>query len=205
MNEPTHIDTRDPVRDAERSNGTGKYVFGFWIYILSDCLLFASLFATFAVLQNNVAEGPMGGDIFSLPFVLLETLILLTSSFTAGLALIAMHENDKKQSLGWLTTTVVLGASFIALELYEFTRLILEGNGPHTSAFLSSFFTLVGTHGLHVTMGLIWMLVLIYQIYKKGFTPKIDRRFICLVLFWHFLDIVWIFIFSLVYLMQITA
>jgi cytochrome o ubiquinol oxidase subunit 3 len=182
-----------------------KYVFGFWLYIMSDCLLFASLFATFAVLQNNTAEGPMGGDIFSLPFVLIETLVLLTSSFTAGLAVVSMYENNKRETLGWLFATAVLGASFIALELNEFIHFVLEGNGWQISAFLSSFFTLVGTHGLHVTMGLIWMLTLMAQIYKKGFTPLIERRFLCLVLFWHFLDIVWIFIFSFVYLMQITA
>jgi len=182
-----------------------KYVFGFWLYIMSDCLLFASLFATFAVLQNNVAEGPAGGDIFSLPFVLLETLILLTSSFTMGLAILSMYRKDRRQSLGWLTATAVLGASFIVLELSEFIRFIAEGNGPQTSAFLSSSFTLVGTHGLHVAFGLVWMVTLMLHIYHKGFTPKNERVFTNLVLFWHFLDIIWIFIFSFVYLMQITA
>jgi cytochrome o ubiquinol oxidase subunit III len=182
-----------------------KYMFGFWLYIMSDCLLFAGLFATFAVLQNNTAEGPMGGDIFSLPFVLIETLVLLTSSFTMGLALLSMYDDNRKQSLGWLTATVVLGASFIVLELTEFIRFISEGNGPQTSAFLSSFFTLVGTHGLHVTFGLIWMIALMAQIYRKGFTPKNERVFTNLALFWHFLDIIWIFIFSFVYLMQMTA
>lgn len=186
-----HIETRD------------KYVFGFWLYIMSDCLLFASLFATFAVLQNNVADGPMAGDIFSLPFVLIETLILLTSSFTVGLSLISMYEGNKKETLGWLITTAVLGASFVALELYEFTRLVLDGNGWQTSAFLSSFFTLVGTHGLHVTIGIIWMLALMAQIYRNGFTGGVERRFMCLALFWHFLDIVWIFIFSFVYLLPL--
>jgi cytochrome o ubiquinol oxidase subunit 3 len=205
MNDAAHIDTKDPIRDTERSNGTGKYVFGFWLYIMSDCLLFASLFATFGVLQMNVAEGPMGADIFSLPFVLLETLILLTSSFTIGIALVSKNEGNIRHTLGWLFATAVLGASFVLLEISEFTRFILEGNGPHTSAFLSAFFTLVGTHGLHVSVGLIWMFVLMFQLYRKGFTPTIDRRLMCLVLFWHFLDIIWIFIFSFVYLMQIMA
>ena len=191
MNETAHMDTRD------------KYTFGFWLYIMSDCLLFASLFATFAVLRNNTAEGPMAGDIFSLPFVLLETLILLTSSFTAGLSIVSMQENRKKQTLVYLAVTALLGASFVALEINEFSNLVLEGNGPHISAFLSAFFTLVGTHGLHVTFGLIWMLVLMAQIYKKGFSPAVERRFICLTLFWHFLDIVWIFIFSFVYLIPL--
>jgi cytochrome o ubiquinol oxidase subunit III len=193
MNEKKHI-----AQTLER------YVFGFWLYIMSDCLLFASLFAAFAVLQHNTAGGPAAGDIFSLPFVLLETIVLLSSSFTVGLALIAMHSNDKKNALGWLVATAALGASFIALELNEFIHLIHEGSGPQTSAFLSSFFTLVGTHGLHVTLGIIWMLVLIAQLFGKGFTPLIQRRFTCLVLFWHFLDIIWIFIFSFVYLLPIA-
>src|ERR1043166_3925023 len=143
MPDATHITAaRDPIRDAERSNGTSKYTFGFWLYIMSDCLLFASLFATFAVLQFNTADGPMAGDIFSLPFVLIETLILLTSSFTCGLAFVSMHEgqknNLKRETLGWLAATAILGASFVALEMNEFIHLILEGSGPHTSAFLSA-------------------------------------------------------------------
>jgi len=180
-----------------------KYLLGFWLYIMSDCLLFASLFATFAVLQNNVAEGPMAGDIFSLPFVLLETLILLTSSFSAGLATIAMYDKQKNRALTYLAITAMLGASFIALELSEFIKLVSEGSGWWTSAFLSSFFTLVGTHGIHVTVGLLWMLVLMRQVYKKGFSPKVERHFLTLALFWHFLDIIWIFIFSFVYLIPL--
>ena len=191
---------------SEHASATkDKYVFGFWLYIMSDCLLFASLFATFGVLNMNTAAGPIGADIFSLPFVLLETLILLSSSFTIGVALVMKQDGNRRQTLAWLAATAVLGAAFVVLEVSEFTRFILEGNGPQTSAFLSSFFTLVGTHGLHVTLGLVWMLVLIAQIYRKGFTSSVDRRFMCLVLFWHFLDIIWIFIFSMVYLLQITA
>ena len=186
-----------PIQNQE------KYTFGFWLYIMSDCLLFASLFATFAVLRLNVAHGPTADDIFSLPFVLLETLILLSSSFTCGLALLSMYENRRTKALFWLATTVFLGGSFVLLELKEFTQLVSDGNSWQISAFLSSFFTLVATHGLHVTLGLVWMLVLIAQIYIKGFTPAIERRFICLALFWHFLDIVWIVIFSYVYLIPL--
>jgi cytochrome o ubiquinol oxidase subunit 3 len=142
----------------------------------------------------------MAGDIFSLPFVLIETLLLLTSSFTAGLAVIAMYDKKVREAAGYLIATSVMGAAFIALELYEFTKLIIESHGPSTSAFLSAFFTLVGTHGLHVSAGLIWMTVLISQMYKKGLTPTIERRILCATLFWHFLDIIWIFIFSFVYL-----
>ncbi len=181
-----------------------KYYYGFLLYILSDCLLFASLFATYAVLHNNTAEGPMAGDIFSLPFVLLETILLLSSSFTAGLAILSMYRGNKNDTLGWLVATFALGAGFIALELSEFIKLVLEGSSWHASGFLSAFFTLVGTHGLHVTMGLIWMIVLMVQIYMRGFTPTIERRFLCLTLFWHFLDVVWIFIFSFVYLLPLV-
>ena len=188
MTTMTHIDTRE------------KYAFGFWLYIMSDCLLFASLFATFAVLRNSVAEGPIAGDIFSLPFVLLETLILLSSSFTCGVALLSMYHGKKRNALIWLSATALLGTSFVGLELNEFSHLVFEGHSWQISAFLSAFFTLVGTHGLHVTLGLVWMLVLGVQIYLRGFSEAIERRFICLALFWHFLDIIWIFIFSFVYI-----
>lgn len=185
---------------STHANISERSTFGFWLYIMSDCLLFATLFATFAVLRNNIASGPAAGDIFSLPFILLETLVLLTSSFTCGLSLIAMYKNRKMQSLTWLGVTAVLGIVFIALELTEFATLISDGHSWQASAFLSAFFTLVGTHGLHVIAGLLWMVLLIAQIHLKGFTPMIVRRFICLALFWHFLDIIWIFIFSFVYL-----
>lgn len=178
-----------------------KVVFGFWIYIMSDCILFSMLFATYAVLHNNTYGGPSGHDLFSMPYVLTETFILLTSSFTYGLAMLGAHANRRNQVLFWLFITFLLGLSFVAMEVREFHHLILEGHGPNTSAFLSSFFTLVGTHGLHVTCGLIWMVVLFMQISKHGLMSISVRKLTCLSLFWHFLDIVWIFVFTVVYLM----
>ena len=150
---------------------------------MSDCLLFASLFATFAVLHGNIAGGPDAHDLFSLPFVLIETLILLTSSFVCGLALIAIHEGNKREAVGWLAVTALLGLSFVLLEVNEFRGLIIEGHGFQTSAFLSAFFTLVGTHGLHVSLGLIWMSATMLQIYWRGITALVERRFMCLALF----------------------
>ncbi len=179
-----------------------RAIFGFWIYIMSDCLLFATLFATYAVLHNNTFGGPSARELFSLPFVLTETFILLTSSFTYGLVMLAAHHNNKQQVIGFLALTFVLGASFIGMEMSEFTKLIAEGNSFTRSGFLSSFFTLVGTHGLHVTVGLLWMGSLITQISLRGLNTLTFRKLSCLGLFWHFLDIVWIFIFTIVYLMS---
>ncbi len=201
-------------------------LFGFWVYIMSDCILFASLFVTYAVLHASYAGGPTGKDIFSLPGVLIETMCLLASSFTYGLATLAMKRGGlsalpglgrpqpsnpagyrgrargrRNEVVGWLAATFVLGAAFVGLEAGEFRHLILEGNGPQRSAFLSAFFTLVGTHGLHVSCGLLWMLVLAAQILRKGLTATTNARVMTLSLFWHFLDIVWICVFTFVYLM----
>ncbi len=186
---------------AAETSVTTKVTFGFWVYLMTDCVLFASLFATFAVLRNNTFGGPPGSVLFSLPYVLTETLILLTSSFTCGLGLLAGYRQAKNQVIAWFGVTFLLGLSFLVLEISEFTRLIKDGNGPQRSGFLSSFFTLVGTHGLHITAGLIWMLVLITQIAVRGFSPARLRRLTLFSLFWHFLDIIWIFIFTIVYLM----
>jgi cytochrome o ubiquinol oxidase subunit 3 len=174
---------------------------GFWIYIMSDCLLFASLFATYAVLHGNIYGGPSGKDLFSLAFVLTETLLLLTSSFTIGLAVLSSRHALKNQTLFWLAATLVLGLTFLGLELSEFSRLVHDGNSWQRSAFLSSFFTLVGTHGLHLALGSLWMMFLMAQTFYDGFTATVTRRLLCLSLFWHFLDVVWIFIFTIVYLM----
>lgn len=178
-------------------------VFGFWVYIMSDCILFGSLFATFAVLNAGTAGGPTGRDIFALPGVLLETFFLLTSSLTCGLATVAMRRAARAEVMVWLAATFLLGAAFVGLEAGEFRRLILEGDGPGRSAFLSAFFTLVSTHGLHVTCGLLWMAVLMAQIAGKGLTRATSARFMTLSLFWHFLDIVWICVFTFVYLMGV--
>ncbi|KAB8305654.1 MULTISPECIES: cytochrome o ubiquinol oxidase subunit III [Rahnella] len=176
-------------------------VFGFWIYLMSDCILFASLFATYAVLVNGTAGGPTGKDIFELPFVLVETFCLLFSSITYGFAMLAMNKGNKAGVNGWLFLTFLFGLGFIGMELYEFHHLIAEGYGPQRSGFLSGFFALVATHGLHVTCGLIWILTMMVQVSRRGLTEVNKTRLMCLSLFWHFLDVVWICVFTVVYLM----
>lgn len=190
-------------KTAEREATETKYL-GFWIYLMTDVILFASLFATYVVLRENTYGGPGGGELFDLPFVLAETLILLTSSFVCGLAILAARAGKKAQVIGWLVATFVLGASFLALELGEFTKLASEGHGWQESAFLSAFFTLVGTHGAHITIGLLWLGVMIWQIAKQGFTAGTTRRLTLFSLFWHFLEVIWIFIFTIVYLMGVV-
>lgn len=177
-----------------------KKTLGFWIYLMTDCLLFGSLFATFAVLRTHTFGGPGGPELFDLPFVLLETMILLTSSFTVGLAILGSTRGYKKQTIFWLIATFVLGAAFLTLELSEFTHLAAEGNDWARSAFLSSYFTLVGTHGLHIAVGLLWLGVMIFRLWRHKFKRVDINRLALFGLFWHFLDVVWIFIFSLVYL-----
>lgn len=193
MNESAHKDKKDVT------------VFGFWLYIMSDCLLFAALFATFAVLRFSYAGGPSADDLFHVPYVLLETLILLTSSFTCGLALISTYRNNRNQILLWLAITALLGMGFLGLEINEFFDILSISASWQTSAFLSAFFTLVGTHGLHVTAGILWMIVLMVHIWRRGISDTTTRRILCLALFWHFLDIIWIFIFSFVYLLPLTS
>ncbi len=174
--------------------------FGLWVYIMSDCILFASLFAAYAVLHTETAGGAGSVELFDRSFVLIETLILLASSFTCGLALIAARWKNIVGVWAGLVATGVLGATFLAMELSEFSSLITEGHGWNQSAFLSSFFTLVGTHGLHVFVGLLWLIALFTYLALRGLTPTMTRRIFYFSLFWHFLDIVWICIFSLVYL-----
>lgn len=174
---------------------------GFWLYLMSDCLLFAVLFAVYAVLGRNYAAGPSGADLFDLPIVATNTALLLFSSITYGFAMIAMQHNRKTGVLIWLAITGLFGLGFLTLELTEFAHLIHEGAGPWRSAFLSSFFTLVGTHGLHVTFGTIWLVTLMVQVRKLGLTHENKRRLMCLSMFWHFLDVVWIGVFTFVYLM----
>lgn len=188
---------------AIERDSTSKTIFGFWIYLMTDCILFASLFATYAVLRNNSFGGEGEKELFSLPFVLTETLILLTSSFVCGIALIAVHRRQKRQALLLLSIVMALGLAFIGMELYEFNKLYQEGNSWQRSGFLSAFFTLIGTHGLHIIVGLIWGFTLIGQIIKRGFTNGVVRRLTLFSLFWHFLDIIWIFIFTIVYLMGV--
>ncbi|MDR5837568.1 cytochrome o ubiquinol oxidase subunit III [Caballeronia sp. LZ034LL] len=180
-------------------------VFGFWAYLMTDCVLFASLFATFAMFAMQTVGGPTGKDLFNLSDVALETSLLLTSSLTFGFAMIAALRQRTGAVLGWLFVTFALGAGFLWLELNEFAHLVAEGAGPQRSAFWSAFFTLVGTHGLHVTVGLLWLVVLVVQMLGKRKLSERDlRRLACLSLFWHFLDIVWICVFSFVYLGSIV-
>ncbi|MFG6439687.1 cytochrome o ubiquinol oxidase subunit III [Roseateles sp. LKC17W] len=176
---------------------------GFWLYLMSDCLIFAVLFAVYAVLGRNYAAGPSGADLFDLQLVAINTALLLFSSITYGMAMVGMQARKKAQVLGWLAVTGVLGLGFLAIELYEFYHLIHQGAGPARSAFLSSFFTLVGTHGLHVTFGCIWLVVLMVQVHKHGLIAANRRRLMCLSMFWHFLDVVWIGVFTFVYLMGV--
>ena len=181
-------------------NGT---MLGFWLYLMSDCLIFACLFAMYGLLGGNYAAGPSPKDLFELPLVALNTTMLLLSSITYGFAMLEMVRGRRNATLVWLGITGLFGLAFVGLELHEFAHLIHEGAGPQRSAFLSAFFTLVGTHGLHVSFGIVWLVVLMGQTWKWGLTPGIHRRLACLSLFWHFLDVVWIGVFTFVYLMGV--
>ena len=173
---------------------------GFWLYLMSDAIIFALLFATYVVMAPNHAGGSTGKDVFSLGRAFAETMLLLCSSITFGFATVAVRLRNQQVVLTWLAVTFVLGAAFIALEIGELTGMYQQGAGPQRSGFLSAFFTLVGTHGLHVSMGLVWILILSLQVLVKGLSPPVTSRLFRLGLFWHFLDIVWIGIFSIVYL-----
>jgi cytochrome o ubiquinol oxidase subunit III len=188
------------VREHHPENGT---LLGFWIYLMSDCLIFACLFATYAVLGRNYAGGPSGAEIFELPTVALNTAFLLFSSITYGFAMLAAQKKNVKGTLVWLAITGVLGACFLYLELDEFAHLIHEGFGPWRSGFLTAFFSLVGTHGLHVTFGIVWLVTLMFQVGKHGINGANYRRLACLSMFWHFLDVIWIGVFTYVYLMGV--
>ena len=191
------------VREEEHHEAGGFTHLGFWIYLMSDCLIFAVLFATYGVLGRSFAAGPTPQELFDLPLVALNTAMLLFSSITYGFAMLAMMKQRKGAVLFWLFVTGLFGATFLGLELYEFHHLISEGAGPQRSAFLSSFFTLVGTHGLHVTVGIIWLITLMVQVARFGLHQANQRRLMCLSLFWHFLDVIWIGVFSFVYLLGV--
>jgi len=192
---PVFLDTQG------RHHPENGSLLGFWIYLLSDLMIFGCLFATFGVLGRNFAAGPSGADLFDLKLVAVNTAVLLVSSITYGFAMIAMQARNKRGLIAWLIVTGLLGATFLAIELYEFHHFIHIGAGPQRSAFLSSFFALVGTHGLHVFFGVVWLIVLCLQVNKHGLTRANTRRVACLSMFWHFLDVVWIGVFTFVYLM----
>ena len=188
------------AHEPHPENGTSL---GFWLYLMSDCLIFAALFATYGVLGRNYAGGPSGKDLFDLSLVAINTAFLLMSSITFGFAMLQKQKKNVNGTLLWLAITGLLGAAFLAVELYEFHHLIHQGATPQSSAFLSSFFTLVGTHGIHVTFGLVWLITLMIQIKKHGLINENVRRINCLSMFWHFLDVVWIGVFTFVYLMGV--
>ncbi len=180
----------------------GLKILGFWIFLVTDVLLFATLFAAYSVLRTHTNGGFTAKE-FEIPTFVIETFILLISSFTSGLAVLSMHKNDKKGLISWLVVTAALGAVFVGLEISEFTRMVADGATITKSAFLTSFFSLVGTHGLHVSFGILWMIGLIVQLSKRGITAVTKRKVTIISLYWHFLDAVWIFIFTIVYLMGV--
>jgi len=177
-----------------------RTLFGFWVYLMTDLLMFSVLFACYAVLHGNINGGESGRQLFEMPLALAETLILLTSSFTCGIGMFMARQGKKTQTLFWFAITFILGLAFLTFEVREFAKFIGEGHSLHGSAFLSSFFVLVGTHGLHITSGLLWMGTTMAYTVRRGLTTHIVRKLSLLSLFWHFLDIVWIFIFTIVYL-----
>jgi cytochrome o ubiquinol oxidase subunit III len=199
MSEPESLETVRTIDAVQEVDA--KASFGFWVYLMTDCVLFAGLFAVYAVLHNNTFGGQTGAQLFSLPYVLIETLILLTSSFASGLGTLAARRGDVTRVLSWFSVTFILGASFVAMELSEFHHLVQTGNSWRRSGFLSSYFTLVGTHGLHVSIGLLWMATLLIGVASHGLTPSRVRKLTLLSTFWHFLDLIWIFIFTIVYLL----
>ncbi len=194
------VTARYLVREHHPEQGT---LLGFWIYLMSDCLIFASLFATYAVLGRNYAGGPTGAELFDLTLIAINTGFLLLSSITFGFAMISAQAKKLNATILWMGITGLLGLAFLALELYEFYHLIHLGAGPSRSGFLTAFFALVGTHGLHVFFGFVWLVTLMFQLKKHGLGPENFRRLQCLSLFWHFLDVVWIFVFTFVYLMGV--
>jgi cytochrome o ubiquinol oxidase subunit 3 len=174
-------------------------IFGFWVYLMTDLVIFASLFACFLVLHQNTFQGPTAQDLFHLPSVLVETLILLTSSYTCALGMVAVHCQRKSWALLWFASTFLLGVAFLTLEIREFHDFVQQGASWQRSAFLSSFFTLVGTHGFHIFVGLLWMLVMMFRIVLRPLGARSVSLLFRMALFWHFLDFVWIFIFTVVY------
>jgi cytochrome o ubiquinol oxidase subunit III len=212
--DPYHLGHQHGGDDSSASSGHGgggpasKRIvigYGFWIFLLSDVILFSSLFATYAVLTTATADGPSGRQIFDLSNVALETACLLASSFACGMATLAVAQRNQKWTQIALLVTGLLGFAFLLLELREFRGLVARGDGPTRSAFLSSFFTLVGCHGVHVTAGLLWLGTMMAQFLAKGFRRDIRHRFLCFSLFWHALDIIWVAIFSLVYLVGVST
>ena len=203
------VATIDAVRpELVRGRGGGGpastrtvVAYGFWIFLLSDFILFSGLFAAYAVLSDQTAGGPTGSELFNLRNVFIETMCLLFSSYTCGLGALSAERRQPGRFLIFAALSFVLGAAFLVIESTEFAAMVGKGAGPSRSAFLSGFFTLVGTHGVHVTGGLLWLIYMVAQVVAKGLRPHVLRRLLCWSLFWHALDIVWVGVFTLVYLM----
>ena len=198
---------RQPIAEhAARELASKRIIvgYGFWIFLLSDIVMFSAFFAAYAVLSDATAGGPSGRDVFHLDIVAIETACLLLSSFTCGIASIGARAHNNLMFYGSMVVTAVFGAGFLSLEIHEFVGMIAIGAGPQRSAFLSAFFTLVGCHGLHVTLGLMWLLTMMAQVFAKGYRADILRRVLCFGLFWHTLDIIWVAIFTVVYLMGVA-
>jgi cytochrome o ubiquinol oxidase subunit 3 len=199
--DPHRVEREGAIRHVRPVSKRIIVGYGFWIFLLSDIIMFSAFFATYAVLVDSTAGGPSGRDLFHLGSVALETACLLLSSFTCGLASIGAQQRKGSLFFGAMAVTFVLGAAFIFLEAREFAGMVADGDGPTRSAFLSAFFTLVGCHGLHVTAGLLWLLTMMAQVFAKGYRADILRRVLCFSLFWHALDIIWVALFTVVYLM----
>ena len=196
------------LEDAVHEGPASKRIitgYGFWIFLLSDIVMFSCFFAAYAVLLGQTAGGPTGAQLFNLPNVAIETACLLLSSFFCGMASVAAEIRNHRWFQIWMAVTCVLGLAFLAIELHEFADLVARGAGPSRSAFLSAFFALVGCHGLHVSAGILWLLTMMAQVFAKGFRADIQRRFLCFALFWHALDIIWVGVFSVVYLLGSAA
>ena len=191
------------TEDEGHAQSGGGTLLGFWIYLMSDALIFATLFATFGVLSSSFAGGPNPHEIFDLRIVAVNTAVLLVSALTCGLSMIAMQSNKLRATQIWLVVTALLGIVFVGIELHEFHDLIVDGATPQRSAFLSAFFTLVSTHGLHVSFGVIWIGVMLFQLMQRGLHFENRRRLLCLSMFWHFLDVIWIGVFTFVYLLGV--
>ncbi|AHB47904.1 cytochrome O ubiquinol oxidase [Hyphomicrobium nitrativorans NL23] len=191
------------LKDEHAHPEGSSTMLGFWIYLMSDCLIFAVLFAIYGVLGASYAAGPAPKDLFDLELVAVNTAMLLFSSLTFGFAMLAMLKANVRGTLIWLGVTGLFGLAFLAIELYEFAHLIHLGATPQRSAFLSSFFTLVGTHGLHVAFGILWLVTLMVQVNRFGLIEANKRRLMCLSMFWHFLDVIWIGVFTFVYLLGV--
>jgi cytochrome o ubiquinol oxidase subunit III len=205
--DPHHVYGLDELSAGQSGPAPKRIVtgYGFWIFLLSDMVMFSCFFAAYAVLLGQTAGGPSGFELFDLKNVAIETGFLLMSSFTCGMASIAASERNKFWFQIAMAVTGLLGLAFLIIELREFSDLVARGAGPTRSAFLSAFFTLVGCHGLHVTAGILWLLTMMAQVYAKGFRADIQRRILCFALFWHALDIIWVAVFSVVYLLGSAA